>query len=303
MTFDTIGIITKRSDPKALKATEDLTTWLQRRGHTVTVTEEVGRAANVTDRTVTRPQEEIAHGQDLMIVIGGDGTFIAAARIIDAHSTPLLGINRGRLGFLTEIPTDTMFADLEDVLAGRYRIEDRMMLSVSVVRDGNVIYRRRALNDAVVHIGALARMLEFVVAIDDQFVFRSRADGLIVATPTGSTAYALSAGGPIMHPALDAILLVPVCPHTLTNRPIAVPGDGCVEINVMPQDVSQLLTLDGQQGCSLQEEDRILIRRSVHSLKVLHSPNKNHYDVLRRKLSWGEIPENDIPPLGQPIRK
>lgn len=284
-----IGIITKRSGHQALEATRQLAAWLHEKGLEVAVTHDIAQAAHLPAEHAQRlTQAELPEGKELVVVIGGDGTFIAAARAVGERDIPLLGVNMGRLGFLTEIPVEEMLPALEEVLAGRFSIEERMMLMVRVVRDGAEVFHHRVINDVVVHKGALARMIEFDVSIDQQFVFSSRADGLIVATPTGSTAYALSAGGPIIHPSLETILLVPICPHTLTNRPIAVPGFGKIEINLSSDGLDRLLTLDGQAGFSLINGDRILIERAEYRLRVLHSPRRNYYQLLRSKLLWGE---------------
>ncbi|MBF0627807.1 MAG: NAD(+)/NADH kinase [Magnetococcales bacterium] len=284
-----IGIITKRSDPRALDATRLLAEWLVAHDCEVTVVHEIAAAASIPEECAARQtQELLPEGQDIVVVIGGDGTFIAAARAAEEVDVPLLGINMGRLGFLTDTSRDSMYAAMARVLAGEYRIEERMRLSVEVVRHGNTTLVCRVLNDVVVHKGELARMIEFDVAMDGQFVFSSRADGLIVSTPTGSTAYALSAGGPIVHPGLNAILLVPICPHTLTNRPIVVPGTGTVRITLTNNGQDRLLTLDGQSGFPLVDGDEILVRRSSRPLRVLHAPNRNHYTVLREKLHWTE---------------
>lgn len=284
-----IGIITKLSDPRALEATRQLAEWLHQDGRRVTVVNEIAQAASIPKQCAARKvQEQLPEGQDVVVVIGGDGTFIAAARAVEEVDVPLLGINMGRLGFLTETSRDDMFEAMTRVLAGEYRVEERMRLSVQVMRQGRIPLTCRVLNDVVVHKGELARMMEFDVAMDDQFVFSSRADGLIVATPTGSTAYALSAGGPILHPSVNAILLVPICPHTLTNRPIVVPGIGTACITLTANGLDRLLTLDGQAGFALADDDQILVRRSTHSLRVLHAPDRNHYTILREKLRWGE---------------
>ncbi len=285
-----IGIITKFSDPKALQATSELAQWLHQRGCKVTITEEAAADADIPEKVAeVLPQKRLPRGRDLVVVIGGDGTFIAAFRATGTSKTPLLGINMGRLGFLTEVTQDEMFQTMADVIAGRYQIEERMLLSVSVQRNGEVVHKNRVLNDCVVHKGVLARMLEFQVSIDERFVFSSRADGLIIASPTGSTAYSLSAGGPIIHPALNTILIVPICPHTLTNRPIAVPGDGMIAVSIT-EDGSrdQRLTMDGQTGFVLEQGDKLLIRQSSHTLRILHAPDRNFYSVLRQKLLWGE---------------
>lgn len=296
-----IGIITKKSDPAALEATKELAEWLHGKQRHVTVSPETAIAADIPlEIAQRRKQDELPEGQDMVAVIGGDGTFLAAFRAINTREIPLLGINMGRLGFLTEVPHDAMLATMAEVLAGHYRVETRMLLTVSVFRHGEEVLTHCVMNDVVLHKGALARMIEFEVSIDGQFVFSARADGLIIATPTGSTAYALSAGGPILHPAIDALLLAPICPHTLTNRPIAVPGMGSITVTFItkrePRPVAnrvtegndQLLTLDGQTGFQLVDGDRILVRRSPHRLQILHAPNRNYYAVLREKLHWGE---------------
>jgi NAD+ kinase len=290
--MENIGIVTKRSDHRALEATRHLVQWLHTHGRRITLSDEVAKDLAIPSSVArASPFDSLPANQDLVVVIGGDGTFIATARAVSGQPVPLLGINMGRLGFLTEIHREDMIPALQKVLEGHYRIEERMMLSASVIRHGRTALEHRVLNDVVTHKGALARMIEFEVSIDDQFVFASRADGLIVSTPTGSTAYALSAGGPIMHPSLDAILLAPVCPHTLSNRPIAVPGSGVISITLGMDNLNRLLTLDGQTGFPLMNGDQILIRKSDHPLQVLHPPNRNYYDILRGKLRWEERPE------------
>ncbi|MEO5377565.1 MAG: NAD(+) kinase [Magnetococcus sp. DMHC-6] len=284
-----IGMITKRSDPSAVAATGQLAHWLFRRGIQVTVSCETAKAAEIPATIAAiRNQEDVPEKQDLVVVIGGDGTFIAAARAVGCRDVPLLGINMGRLGFLTDIRDADMLTTLEEVLAGRFRVESRMLLAISVVRNKQEVLCQQVLNDMVLHKGELARMIEFDVTIDDQFVFTSRADGLIVSTPTGSTAYALSAGGPIIHPSLDAILLVPICPHTLSNRPIAVPGQGNIGITLARDGRDRLLTLDGQDCFPLECNDQIFIRRAQQRLRLLQAPNHSYYEVLRNKLRWGE---------------
>ncbi|MEO5365394.1 MAG: NAD(+) kinase [Magnetococcus sp. WYHC-3] len=284
-----IGIITKHSETKALEATRHLAQWLHAQGRQVTITERTAQDVSIP-ASVARvcPQETLAQGQDLIIVLGGDGTFIAAGRALGDSSAPLLGVNMGHLGFLTEIADNTLTATLLDIFEGKYRLEQRMLLDASVFRHGQQVLQSRVINDVVAHKGKLARMMEYEVYLDEQFVFSSRADGLIVATPTGSTAYALSAGGPIIHPSLEAILLVPICPHTLNNRPILVPGEGEISFKLASRAADQQLTLDGQSGFALTPEDLVVIRRSAHRLRVIHPLDRNYYDVLRGKLRWAE---------------
>lgn len=290
-----IGIITKRSDPHAVDATKKLAQWLHGRQRQVTISLETAQAADIpVEIAQHRKQEDLPEGQDMIVVIGGDGTFLAAFRAIGVREIPLMGINMGRLGFLTEVPYAAMLDAMQEVLSGHYRVETRMLLTVTVFRKEAEVLSHCVMNDVVLHKGELARMIEFQVAMDGQFVFSARADGLIIATPTGSTAYALSAGGPIIHPSIDALLLVPICPHTLTNRPIAVPGMGTASITLTQascpsmENMDRLLTLDGQTGFHLVDGDRILVGRSPHRLQILHAPNRNYYAVLREKLRWGE---------------
>ncbi|MBF0153691.1 MAG: NAD(+) kinase [Magnetococcales bacterium] len=283
-----VGIVTKRSDQRALDATKWLTAWLHDKGLQVTVTGEAAMATDIPEESARRcKQSQLPDNMDLIIVVGGDGTFIAAARHLGNRDVPLLGVNMGRLGFLTEIPHAEMAHTLDDVLAGRYCIEERMLLEATLIRDGKEIFAAQTLNDVVIHKGEIARMIEFEVDVDDQFVFTSRANGLIVSTPTGSTGYALAAGGPIIHPALDTILLVPICPHTLTNRPIALPAHGTIAVTLAPNDSDRMVTLDGQTVFSLENDDRILIRRAQHRLKLMHAPGRSYYEILRSKLLWG----------------
>ncbi len=286
-----IGIITKRSDAMALKASAQLASWLHARGLKVTVSNETARDAGI-DRQVADgvPQSKIPVDCDLVVVIGGDGTFIAATRAVGDRNTPLMGINVGRLGFLTEVAMDKMISTLSHVLEGQFREEYRTLLDVTVLRAGEEVLKTRVLNDAVVHKEALARMMECEIAIDDMFAFSTRSDGLILSTPTGSTAYALSAGGPIIHPALDAILLVPICPHTLANRAIAVPGNNWVTVTLAKDGLDRLLTLDGQAGFALFDADKVLVRQSRHKLRVLHALDREYFSVLRDKLHWWENP-------------
>ncbi|MBF0426920.1 MAG: NAD(+) kinase [Magnetococcales bacterium] len=283
-----IGIVTKRSDQHALEATRWLATWLHGKNLRVTVTEEAAVSADIPESLARRcKQSQLPDGQDLIVVVGGDGTLIAAARHVGARDVPLLGVNMGRLGFLTEITREDMVKTLDDVLAGRYCIEERMLLDATLMRNGEKVFAAQTLNDVVIHKGEIARMIEFEVDVDDQFVLSSRANGLIVSTPTGSTGYALAAGGPIIHPALDTILLVPICPHTLTNRPIALPANGTIAVTLAPNDSDRMVTLDGQTVFSLENGDRVLIRRAEHRLKLMHAPGRSYYEILRSKLLWG----------------
>jgi len=237
----------------------------------------------------SQPLAVINQGIDLAIVVGGDGTMLHVARSLAPYGVPLVGINLGRLGFLTDISTEQMYEELTRILDGDFETEERILLEAEVVRDGKVLHAANAFNDVVINKGQLARLIEFETWLDGEFVNSTRADGIIVATPTGSTAYALSAGGPILHPTLPAIVLVPICPHTLSDRPLAVSSDSHVEI-VMISTAQQKahVTLDGQTNFSIQDNDRVRVRRAERPVTLIHPSRRNHYDVLRAKLHWGE---------------
>lgn len=226
---------------------------------------------------------------DLAIVIGGDGTMLYVARNLADFEVPLIGINQGRLGFLTDIAPDNMLEDIGKILDGDYNSEFRFLLHAEVMRAGKIVHTAVAMNDVVINKGELARLIEFEVYLDGEFVNNIRADGMIVATPTGSTAYALSAGGPILHPTLPAMAVVPVCPHTLSDRPIVVSCDSVVETIILELgDQRSYLTLDGQASVSLQDHDHIYVRKLAHPLELIHPSGRSHYNVLRAKLHWGE---------------
>jgi NAD+ kinase len=232
---------------------------------------------------------EIGENADIAIVVGGDGTMLNVARNLARYEVPLIGINLGRLGFLTDIPRDTMLEGLAEILDGDYHSEERILLQAEVVREGRVQHASNAFNDVVVNKGQLARLIEFESYINKEFVNSTRADGIIIATPTGSTAYALSAGGPILYPTLPAIVLVPICPHTLSDRPLAVSSESVIEI-VMTHTSFQSahLTLDGQINYTLQDKDVVRVHRADKPVTLIHPSKRNHYDVLRAKLRWGE---------------
>ncbi|MGH9683585.1 MAG: NAD(+)/NADH kinase [Candidatus Acidiferrales bacterium] len=234
------------------------------------------------------PREELARKVDVLIVLGGDGTLLSAARVLHGHKVPILAVNLGSLGFLTSVTLDELYPLLDQVLAGKHQISERMMLEAEIVHDGVRGERQSALNDAVITKAALARMLEFDVHVNGNHIGRYRADGLIVATPTGSTAYSLAAGGPIVHPDIDAFLITPICPHTLSNRPLVVPDSARVEINFEATQEPVYLTLDGQIGVQLQAKDRVVIMKSSSKVYLIRPPRKNYFEILRSKLRWGE---------------
>ena len=224
---------------------------------------------------------------DLMLVLGGDGTMIATGRMLGDNQIPVIGVNYGGLGYLAEFPIEEMFPALEAILAGQYKVQQRLMLRVELWRGQELVSHNRVLNDVVINKSALARIIEIEAYLNEQFVNLFRADGLIVATPTGSTAYNLSAGGPIIFPSMNAIVITPICPFTLSNRPIVVPDDSVIEVRLITENEEVALTLDGQVGFSVQAGDRIVIRKSNTAFNLVQPPNRNYFEVLRNKLKWG----------------
>lgn len=279
-----IGIIAKEI-PAAQKAAKKLALWLEARGKKVFVD---SRTAAAIKRRGYVPSEIPAH-VEMIIVLGGDGTLLSAARMVaDARTdVPIFGVNLGSLGFMAELSLGELYGNLEKAIAGRLETEDRMMLSASVFRRGKSIARYRVLNDAVINKGALARMMELKVSVNDGHLTTLRADGLIVATPTGSTAYSLSAGGPIIHPMIHCFVITPICPHTLSNRPIALPDSVVVTVCLTSPSEDVSLTLDGQIGFPLAPKDIVEIRKSRHRIKLIKHPAKSYYEILRAKLKWG----------------
>ncbi len=231
---------------------------------------------------------ELAARADLVVVLGGDGTLIHAARLLGGRPTPLLGINLGSLGFMTEIPAEELFATLDEVLAGRFKVDSRMKLTCRLMREGRVVVEDEILNDVVINKGALARIADHEVSIDGVPIATYKADGVILATPTGSTAYSLSAGGPIVHPSVDCTVLTPICSHALTHRSIVVPADRTIRIALRSETADTFLTLDGQTGYSLQCEDIIEAVRSPNRVNLVRNTRVGYFTILRQKLHWGE---------------
>ena len=229
---------------------------------------------------------QVGNKIDLAIVLGGDGTMLSVARALYEKNVPLIGVNRGRFGFLTDINSELMTDSIARILAGEYSVESRLLLTANISRAGKLLYSGIALNDLVVSKAEQSRLMELELSIDNHYVNSMRADGLIVATPTGTTAYALSAGGPILYPTLEAITLVPICPHTLTNRPIAINSNSVVEITIKNTKDARA-HLDGQEKFNLQEGDIVRVERAPKTVTLLHPLGHNHFDMLREKLSWG----------------
>ncbi|MGC1484816.1 MAG: NAD(+)/NADH kinase [Candidatus Acidiferrum sp.] len=285
--FKTIGVISRPRRSNLSTLVPPLLQWLQAQGLRVIYDEETASALPNPAKGQTR--EHLADQADILLVLGGDGTLLAAARVAASRCIPILPINMGSLGFLTSFTVEELYPALEETLAGRSSMSQRVMLQVELVRAQAVVDLQHVLNDAVLNKSTLARMIELELFIDDDFVCRYRADGLVLATPTGSTAYSLSAGGPIVHPSVEAFVITPICPHTLTDRPVVVRDSSCIEVKLAGNAESVFLTLDGQKGIPMESEDRIRITRSPQCLKLIQPPKKSYFEILRSKLKWGEM--------------
>jgi NAD+ kinase len=287
-----VGLVAKQRLDAAADVLAELAGWLEARNVRPVFETETAGLAGLPPGRPTCSRDQLPGNCDLIVVLGGDGTLIGmAGRIAQTGAdVPIAGVNYGSLGFLTEITLPELYSTLEDVLAGRARIDDRMMLRVETTRRGDLIADRLVLNDVVITRGALSRIIDLSVSVAGRTVMRVRADGLIVATPTGSTAYNLAAGGPIVHPAVDAILLTPIAPHMLTNRPVVIPAAS--EVVVTPtSDGGQeeiFVTWDGQSGHPVESADVIRIRRAERPLRLVRASTRHYFDVLKQKLKWGE---------------
>ncbi|MBF0255141.1 MAG: NAD(+) kinase [Gammaproteobacteria bacterium] len=291
--FNKIGLLVKPS-PRVTETLQTLIDYLLASGRRVILDQ---TAAELMQRPELpfQTQEELAASCDLLITVGGDGTLLGAARLLANLQIPLLGINLGRLGFLADISPQAIARSLDSIFAGEYEEEQRFLLSTEILNAGEVKASSLALNDAVIHKWNSARMIEFETYVNGRFVDTQRSDGLIIATPTGSTAYALSGGGPLLEPDLDALLLVPICPHTLSNRPIVVGGDSLIELVVSsatdPANVR--VSCDGQDQLVIEANDRIRIGRHPNRIRLIHPQGHDHFDILRAKLGWGEHKSQD----------
>ncbi len=281
--FRRVGVVAKRTSREALQAAGELATWLAGRGLQVAVDE----AVVVAGGGEVPARFEPAADHDLVVVLGGDGTLLSVARSL-AGKVPILGVNLGTLGFLTEVGDAELYPALTDLLAGRYRIEERALLDVRLERASGESLAWRVLNDAVIAKSALARIIELTYRIDGHRLAACRSDGLIVSTPTGSTAYNLSAGGPILDPQLPVVVVTPICPHTLSLRPVVVPDTSVIEVTLETPREEVYLTLDGQEGTPLDEGDRVRVRRSSSKARLVKTTGRSFYDGLRDKLHWSE---------------
>jgi NAD+ kinase len=285
-TFRNIGIISRPRRSNLSEVAPALLSWLESRGIHVVYDQET--ASSLAEPSEGRGREQVAAASDLLLVLGGDGTLLAAARVAAPRGIPILPINMGSLGFLTSFMLEELYPALEDILAGRLIISERVMLHAELQRGDRILDKQTVLNEVVINKGALARMIELELSIDRDFVCRYRADGLIVASPTGSTAYSLSAGGPIVHPSVESFIITPICPHTLSDRPVVVGDNSIIEVKLSAGTESVFLTLDGQKGIPLQATDRVRITRAEQLLKLIQTPNKSYFQILRNKLKWGE---------------
>jgi NAD+ kinase len=285
-----IGIVAKVSSREAVHTAHELAEWLRRRGLEAALDEATLRARGADPEPPFRPEEPY----DLVVVLGGDGTLLSVARTL-ASGVPILGVNLGNLGFLTEIGRSELYPAMVQVLGGKFQTEERSLLDIELRRNGSGSLRFRVLNDAVITKSALARIIELTFSFDGHLIARCRSDGLIISTPTGSTAYNLSAGGPILNPLLPVIVLTPICPHTLSLRPIVVPDAGQVEITLETQREEVYLTLDGQEGTSLGYRDTVRVTRSPAAVRLVKVSGRSFYDSLRGKLRWGGLERSGGP--------
>lgn len=282
-----IGVVIGPEKPGALAVVAELKTWCA--GNGIGLVGAPALASECSVPAMTTKDGHIAEPLDLLVVLGGDGTMLGAARLIGDHGIPVLGVNFGYLGYLTEFTLEEVFSALDDVRGGNFHIEGRMMLDASVERDGQTIASHRVLNEGVISQAAPARMIELESFVNGDFVDRFRADGLIISTPTGSTAYSLSAGGPIIYPSMSAVVLTPICPHTLSNRPVVLPGDVEVVLKFMKPSDGVMLTVDGQEGTALEAHDLVKLKKSSTTFDIIRPTRRNYFQVLRTKLKWGGL--------------
>ena len=286
-----IGIIAKRNKPEVVTIVKDLLEWLRPKKIEAYVEEEMG---NLLSPSCFGPylssveRKELPNHVEMMVVFGGDGTLLSVARQVWNRDIPILGVNLGGLGFLTETSLGELHDILERVIQGDFKTDERDVLNAAVIRKGERIVEFTVLNDAVINKGALARIIDLEISINGEYLTTFQSDGLIISTPTGSTAYNLSAGGPIVYPSLHTVVITPICPHTLTNRPIVIPND--VEVRALLESKQQevILTLDGQQGFPLEFKDVVQVRKAEGRILLIKSPHRNYFELLREKLKWGE---------------
>jgi NAD+ kinase len=285
MKSKSIGILTKPKFPEVKTTLQAVVSWLRERRLDVILDH---TSATLLGESGGQQKTQLAGKADVLLVLGGDGTMLNAARLAGERGIPILGVNMGGLGFLTEVRLEHLYPSLDRVFANEFVLDERLMLRTHVHRHGETVAHGVVLNDVVISKGTLARMIELKIAIQGRFVANLRSDGLIVSTPTGSTAYSLSAGGPIVNPAVQALMLTPICPHTLTHRPLIVPGNVEIEVTLTSRDDGAMATLDGQVGIAMSQGDTTVISASEHRTRLIRFPESDYYDVLREKLKWGD---------------
>ncbi|MCJ7501921.1 MAG: NAD(+)/NADH kinase [Acidobacteriia bacterium] len=286
MSIKRIGIISKPKKTEIREIVPSLTQWLRERNVEVFLDKETASLLESGEKSLSR--NEMPSQVDLLVVLGGDGTLLAAARALNRKPVPILAVNLGGLGFLTVITREELYPTLELVLAGNFKTERRVQIEGELVRADEVISSFLALNDVVLNKGAIARILDFDVLVNGRFISTYKSDGLIVSTPTGSTAYSLAAGGPIVTPAVEAFVVTPICAHTLTNRPLVLPDSVQIEVVVKSQREVAYLTVDGQMGIATHSDDTVRLKKASSCVEIIQPPNKDYFEILRQKLKWGE---------------
>ena len=281
MKSKSIGILTKPKFPEVKNTLHDVVSWLRARNIGVILD---ATSANLLGEQGGSQENQLGSKADVLLVLGGDGTMLNAARIAGERGIPILGVNMGGLGFLTEVRLENLYPSLDRVFANDFVLDERLMLRTHIRRHGEIVAQGVVLNDVVISKGTVARMIELKIAIQGRFVTNLRGDGLIVSSPTGSTAYSLSAGGPIIDPAVQSLILTPICPHTLTHRPLIVPSNTEIDVTLTSKDDGAIATLDGQVGVAIMQGDTVAIQASEHRTRLIRFPESNYYDVLREKL-------------------
>ena len=287
--YGCVALIGKYQSAEVAESLRTLAHWLRDAGREVLI-EQASAEVMPDDRFESADFDTLGRRAQLAVVVGGDGSLISAARKLAPFGVPLVGINQGRLGFLTDVARSSMLESLESLLRGDFRAERRVLMQAQVLREGQVVFSAYALNDVVISKGDLGRMIEFEVRVDGEFVYSQRSDGLIVATPTGSTAYSLSANGPIVHPSLGGMLIVPLCPHALSSRPIVLGDSAVLNVRLFSRHDARA-HFDGQEHFNLQGDDVLRIERSPHQVTLLHPPGYSYFAMLREKLRWSEAPK------------
>jgi NAD+ kinase len=287
MEIKKVGIVANTEKEKIAEYARSLKEWLEERGIEVLIEADIASKIGIRGGLTW---DNLARRAELIAVLGGDGTMLRTARYVAKYNVPIVGINMGSFGYLTEVNLNEMHSALELILRGNYLTEKRMMLDVSIIHGKTIIKAGSVLNDVVINRGNLSRIVELETTINSKYLTTYKADGLIISTPTGSTAYSLSAGGPIVYPEKDLIVLNPICPHTLTNRPIILPEDSDLRVRVWSKERGATLTLDGQQSYRIRSGDGITIRKSRCITKLVLSPHRSYWEILRSKLGWGGLP-------------